>query len=514
VILSGIGGQGKTQLAIEYCRQAQDSKMFSAIFWVQASKEAVAKKDLETICDIIKAPDKIFQSADEKVNYVRQTMSLWPRPWLLVFDNYDDPDSFNNIRTLIPSSPHGSVLITSRYAGSFSWLGCAFKLGGLQEQEAVDLLFLKIEGSIKKTEGNIESAKQIVHRLGYLALAVSQAGAYIRARPGITLEEFLKIFEEEKITILANNRDGVEYTSRGRTEEEVSVILSVYTTWEISFNLLRNDNSLWDITNDRQNKGQILTMFACFNAQNVSLQLFTAPRTGPKSLVTEESETRQEGGNWLQPLLTDDSCWNLLKFDNVLEEFHQLSLIEDFALPPDRGFRQFSIHPLVKDWIRLRPTGRPHSQTCLLQAVQILINCLSAHFDPGEFSLPEHIQQEIPQHLAACEETFNEFKKSKRLSNPVLVNTTLDKAKELTVRLEKEQLEIRRQRWRCITQWLNGSEFPEGNIEQFGWLQHQRISGAGDWFLDSEKFKLWKDRPNQTLWCSGIGEESWLNENV
>ena len=46
--------------------------------------------------------------------FFHKTLTSWTVPWLMVFDNYDNPDTFPNIQDFIPQSEFGAILITSR----------------------------------------------------------------------------------------------------------------------------------------------------------------------------------------------------------------------------------------------------------------------------------------------------------------------------------------------------------------------------------------------------------------
>jgi hypothetical protein len=98
VVLRGLGGQGKTQVALEYCRRAKNTQV-RGIFWVEATSESTLRKSFESIAERVKSPDDILQDADARVAFVLEKLGAWPYAWLIVFDNYDDPVSFNNVCT-------------------------------------------------------------------------------------------------------------------------------------------------------------------------------------------------------------------------------------------------------------------------------------------------------------------------------------------------------------------------------------------------------------------------------
>src|SRR5205814_2178617 len=106
---------------------------------------------------------------------------------------------------------------------------------------------------------------EIVARLGYHALAIAQAGAYISKRK-ILLGEFLDHFERRKHIVLKETPQMSQYRRRlNKSEEETS--LSVFTTWELSFRQLEEDT-------EGVNKADLLTLFAFFNCEDISECLF------------------------------------------------------------------------------------------------------------------------------------------------------------------------------------------------------------------------------------------------
>jgi len=99
VVIRAMGGQGKTQVALEYCYRAKENP-FQAIFWADATSENTIKKSFETTAERIKIPGQVLDE-ETSVQYLIDTLAEWPEPWLMVFDNYDDPISFNNLQEYV-----------------------------------------------------------------------------------------------------------------------------------------------------------------------------------------------------------------------------------------------------------------------------------------------------------------------------------------------------------------------------------------------------------------------------
>ena len=134
VVLHGLGGMGKTQLAIEYTRQHKEK--YTAIFWLNANDEESLKSSFRDIAQRVLEDQKDQPSTsplasvdlngnlDPVVEAVKTWLSL-PRNtrWLMIYDNYDNPRRAGNfdrsavdIRRFLPRVDHGSVIITTRSA--------------------------------------------------------------------------------------------------------------------------------------------------------------------------------------------------------------------------------------------------------------------------------------------------------------------------------------------------------------------------------------------------------------
>ena len=129
VLLHGLGGIGKTQLAVASMKEHRD--IFSAIFWLDGKNEDTLK---QSFVDMAKRLHREYPSSallrkttEEKddnqvVAVVKQWLSLRGNTrWFLVFDNVDnpklpgpsDPQAYD-IRSYFPEAHHGSILITTR----------------------------------------------------------------------------------------------------------------------------------------------------------------------------------------------------------------------------------------------------------------------------------------------------------------------------------------------------------------------------------------------------------------
>jgi hypothetical protein len=154
-VLRGLGGIGKTQLALEFARRHR--LCFSAVFWLDGRSEDSVKRSIASCASRIPRAQIPVTSqtyaADGRVDLdavVRDFMDWLARPyntnWLLIFDNVDleyssqggDLDAYD-VRRYFSGADHGSVLITTRLA-RLEQLGESQQLGRVDESQAQDIL--------------------------------------------------------------------------------------------------------------------------------------------------------------------------------------------------------------------------------------------------------------------------------------------------------------------------------------------------------------------------------------
>ena len=339
VILQGMGGQGKTQLALEYCRQGRRNHWYAGIFWVDSSDALSAAKAVGAISRKLH-PGQAASDDDTQVGNTKDTLESWTAPWLIVFDNYDDPRRFP-VKKFYPASALGHVLITSR-SPALSAEGRLIRVPDMSESEGVDLLFSR--GGLSRDSDSEGCAKQIVKRLGYLPLAIAQAGAYLgRRRHTMAVGDFLAYYERRTASVLSYTPDVWEYlghTAASATHEEN--IKSVFTTWNFSLELLGE-------TADADHKMLILFLLAFFSISDISESLFV-------SYYDSFDAARGDRPVWLE-YLGEGNAWSRDRFRDVVNEFSDYSLISTAQERDDEsGPRSIhvSLHPLVRDWIVLR----------------------------------------------------------------------------------------------------------------------------------------------------------------
>lgn len=112
-VLGGMGGIGKTQLAIAYAKRC--GAAFTSVFWLNAASEATIKASFRVLADLIYAVQDpaVLEGELSLVHTLRWLSDPKNKDWLLIFDNYDEPDQYSMDRYYPPAS-HGSIIVTTR----------------------------------------------------------------------------------------------------------------------------------------------------------------------------------------------------------------------------------------------------------------------------------------------------------------------------------------------------------------------------------------------------------------
>lgn len=113
LVLGGMGGIGKTQLAIAYAESRSGS--YSSVFWLNSASEATLKESFRSIARLVcEFQDlRLLESKEVFEGVYRWLSDPTNTGWLLIFDNYDDPSQFD-INDYYPAVSHGAIIVTTR----------------------------------------------------------------------------------------------------------------------------------------------------------------------------------------------------------------------------------------------------------------------------------------------------------------------------------------------------------------------------------------------------------------
>jgi tetratricopeptide (TPR) repeat protein len=217
VALWGMGGTGKTALAVEYAHRHQDEYQY--VWWVRAEQPATALSDYSALAGPLGLPQR-HDNDQTAAAAVRERLER-VSGWLLVFDN---AHAAANIHSLIPSSGRGHIIITTR---NLSWLEDAKVLSvePLTREEAVSFL------RHRTGQDDPAGADQLAQALGDLPLALEQAGAYMEER-SIEYPRYLGLLREQSGT-------------DGRTIETPSAHVAIIkATWKIALDAVEEQSPI------------------------------------------------------------------------------------------------------------------------------------------------------------------------------------------------------------------------------------------------------------------------------
>ncbi|KAK0639860.1 hypothetical protein B0T16DRAFT_463496 [Cercophora newfieldiana] len=192
VALYGLGGAGKSQLALAYAEKHKDR--YNPILWIDATDEEAVRSSFRRCAAELGLPEEGGEKQESVfTDRVVQAVLRWLRDrteaddeWLVVVDNVDDVSW--GIQNIMPKGSRGSVIVTSRYDRSVRlapWLYELVPVGVMSPAEAAGLLLQHLHLSRESASEEIRrDCDKVAERLGYLALALDLAGAYIGSDSG------------------------------------------------------------------------------------------------------------------------------------------------------------------------------------------------------------------------------------------------------------------------------------------------------------------------------------------
>jgi tetratricopeptide (TPR) repeat protein len=229
VAVSGLGGIGKTQTAIEYAYRYRND--YNTILWVKAESLESITSDFVTIAHQLNLPEK----QEQEQYLIVEAVKRWFQEhtgWLLIFDNADD---LEKVRGFLPTDGKGYTLLTTRMQATRR-IAQRIEIDEMNQEEGA--LFLLRRAAILDPDAPLEAASttdraiasEISQTMDGLPLALDQAGAYIEdTQCGLT--DYLHLFQIRQEELLQR---------RGKlTTDHLD---SVATTWSLAFEKVQQAN--------------------------------------------------------------------------------------------------------------------------------------------------------------------------------------------------------------------------------------------------------------------------------
>src|SRR6266516_1765974 len=300
--ISGLGGIGKTQIAIEYAYRYR--REYPAIFWVRAAMRDTLIADFVTLATLLSLPEQHEQDQNRVVAAVKRWFTFH-KEWLLILDNADDLAAVANF---IPAGDNGYVLLTTRDQ-AVATIAQVLEVEKMNQEEATRLLLqragvLTLGGLLDQVPAeNRTIAESLVKEMDGLPLALDQAGAYI-TQMKYDLSRYLTLYQQRRADLLKwQRRVAPEYPK------------TVATTWSLSFEQVEQRSPA--------------------AADLLRLCAFLDPDVIPETLITKGAS---ELGPFLQHIVSDD-----FQFNEVIDVLLSFSLVRRLA-----DIRSLAIHRLVQ----------------------------------------------------------------------------------------------------------------------------------------------------------------------
>ena len=276
--LCGLGGVGKTQIAIEYAYR--HSQEYAAIFWIGADTQDSIVSSFVSIAKLLDLHVKYEQDQSQAVASVMRWLDAHTN-WLLIVDNVED---IGMVKHILPAARQGSILLTTRLQ-ALKGIARRIETQPMTLDEGARLLLQRISLE-HASQADYTAAITIAEAMDGLPLALDQAGAYIEETQ-CSLPDFLQLFEEQPVSLLQERDAHADHP------------LSVAKTFLLSFEKIQQANPV---------AADLLTVCS-----------FLAPDAIPEELLTRSASGL---GPHLQSIASDP-----FQFNAALKELQAYSLI-------------------------------------------------------------------------------------------------------------------------------------------------------------------------------------------
>ncbi|KIW09440.1 uncharacterized protein PV09_00325 [Verruconis gallopava] len=281
--LVGLGGVGKSQLAIEYAHRVRRRASKAWIFWVHASHSARFEEDVYKMAERIGLSQS--GTSSEFFSRVRNWFSNEDvGDWLLILDNVDDEMKVPShtggqdisLASWLPQSDNGAILVTSRN------MDIARDIVGrpqdiilvdiMSKQEAMQLLGAKL------ADVTVDHAEELIDALESIPLALVHAAAYINeSRPRISTQAYMAHLKETKKRVQLLHKSTLDIRRDHHAPD------SVLASWQVSFEHIQRK---WP------SAATLLSFMSFFNRQGIPE--FMARRYGDVGYIMDHDAPKDD----------------------------------------------------------------------------------------------------------------------------------------------------------------------------------------------------------------------------
>ena len=349
-VISGLGGSGKTTLAIEYAWLMQ--KFYhGGVFWFSAENISALETSVAQLAFDSKT---VGSNMKETLMLHLKWFNKLALKWLLVVDNVDEDEMSNELKDLLMGTwrrnSKGHLLITTRRETNevvetlkVEPTDCVV-LQPMTSQESITFMLKRTE----REEENDESLEKLVEELDGLPLAMEQAAAHIKTL-NCSFKEYLNKFEKKRLKLLSKNIS----TSYPIAKER----LAIKTTWQLNFDYI-----------SRHSEEEGLGNAAHFIMQIVA---FFHPDDIPQELINK--------GN---PEIEDESLKDVLEDSIGVKQV--IVILTRFSLFQHYRGNTLQVHRLVQEVIRDSIVNKTDKLFVIQAAVRMLHAALQEASSPED----------------------------------------------------------------------------------------------------------------------------------
>ncbi|KAL4909572.1 hypothetical protein BDW74DRAFT_174775 [Aspergillus multicolor] len=321
VVLHGLGGMGKTQLAIRFARIHKND--FTSVFWFNAqSKDTLIRSMASASLGVAEGLTAAATTDEAELEQRAQVMLNWLSidgnfQWLIIFDNVDDyppvldanglGDGYN-IEQFFPKADQGSIIITSRRP-QLSELGEGYSIPRLSPDDSMLLLSRSScydTAQMNKQKLNPDM-QQLADCLGGLPLALSLAGSYI-CQTGMSISQYLRHYRASWRDLMADSTTSPNYPHG-----------NLLVTWKVTLEKLQDTHPA---------AARLLPLLAVYDNNDIWYELV---RGGAKL---------PDAPDWLLAVTLTE-----LSFVATMRPLLSFSMLQS-----NEGGGGYSMHPVVQDW--------------------------------------------------------------------------------------------------------------------------------------------------------------------
>lgn len=378
--LHGMGGVGKSQIAIEYAYRHRAD--YDVIWWIPSEQNAQVLNSLIELGEALGLEAGV--EANTAVPRVRAALRAGTpyTNWLLVFDNAETVDA---VRDYFPEAGTGKVLVTSRNQ-EWSQVAETLEVDVFTRAESIRLLRRR---NPTMTE---DDADRLAEAMGDLPLAVEHAAAWLVATTMPT-DEYLALLSRKRAEL-------------GPLEGTPGYEMPVAAAANIALDRLSQENPA---------ALQLMQVFSFFAPEPIDRSILTSPRITP---IAPELDAALQNPSKLNQALRDIQRYVLARIDYRADTIQLHRLVKEVVqtrIPSgERDTVEHGAHVLlvgvnpgspadIRQWPRFHMLASHLTASNAVACVddwarELLINLIEFYYRWGDYETGRDLAREVVDH--------------------------------------------------------------------------------------------------------------------